>query len=113
MFNMAKMMKQAQQMQYKLQEVQEKLKDIEIEAESGGGLVKIAMTCAGKATNVQIDPSLLESDKETLEDLITAAINHANEVKDEKIKVETKAMMEGLDLPEEMMQGGQGGGLPF
>ncbi len=114
MFNMQKMMKQAQEMQARLQEVQEKLKDMEIEAEAGGGLIKIRMTCAGKALGLDIDESLIGSDKETLEDLLTAAINTANEVKDATIKAETQKMMEGLGLPEGMAdQMGGGGGLPF
>ncbi len=102
MMNFQKMMKQAQEMQFKLQEMQEKLKDIEVDAEAGGGLVKIKMTCAGKVTGVDIDPSLLDSDKETLEDLIIAAINNVNDAKDGRIQEETKSMMGGLDLPEDM-----------
>ncbi len=100
-----KMMKQAQEMQFKLQEVQEKLKDIEVEAEAGGGLVKVRMSCSGKILSVQIDDSLMVSDKETLEDLITAAMNNANDAKEERIKSETKSMMDGLGLPEGMMGG--------
>ncbi len=114
MFNMQKMMKQAQEMQMKLQEVQEKLVDIEIEGESGGGLVKITMTCAGDATHVDIDETLLNSDKETLEDLLTAAINNANKIKDQRIKDETEAMMKSMGMPEGMAeQMGGKGGLPF
>tara|TARA_R110002072_G_scaffold187598_4_gene344418 strand:+ start:1154 stop:1480 length:327 start_codon:yes stop_codon:yes gene_type:complete len=108
MFNMQKMMKQAQEMQFKLQEVQEKLKDIEVEADAGGGMVKITMSCAGNTTKVSIDDSLMGSDKETLEDLLVAAMNNANDVKDERIKKETQAMMEGLGLPADAA-----GGLPF
>ncbi len=110
MFNMQKMMKQAQEMQMKLQEVQEKLADIEIEAESGGGLIKVKMNCSGKVLGIEIDESLMASDKETLEDLITAAMNTANEVKDQRIKDETQAMMEGMGLPEGF---GLGSGLPI
>ncbi len=95
-----KMMKQAQEMQFKLQEVQEKLKDIDVEAESGGGLVKVRVSCSGKVLGIQIDDSLMASDKETLEDLITAAMNNANDAKEERIKSETKGMMEGLNLPD-------------
>ena len=102
MFNVAKMMKQAQEMQFKLQEVQEKLKDIEVEGEAGGGLVTVKITCAGKVTGVSIDPSLMDSDKETLEDLVITAMNNANEAKEEKIKEETGSMMQGLDLPDDM-----------
>lgn len=108
---MQKMMKQAQEMQFKLQEVQEKLKDIEVQAEAGGGLVKVTSTCAGVITKVEIDDSLMTSDKETLEDLIIAAMNNVNDVKDERIKTETKAMMESLGLPEGMADQ-MGGGLP-
>ncbi len=114
MFNMQKMMKQAQEMQMKLQEVQEKLVDIEIEAESGGGLVKITMTCAGNVVRINIDDSLMDTDKETLEDLLTAAINNANDIKDQRIKDETEAMMKSMGMPEGMAeQMGGKGGLPF
>ena len=98
MFNMQKMMKQAQEMQFKLQEMQEKLKDIEVDGEAGGGLVKVRITCAGKVVNISIDDSLLE-DKETLEDLIAAAMNNANAARDERIKSETEGLMGGMGLP--------------
>lgn len=100
MMNFQKMMKQAQEMQFRLQEMQEKLKDIEIQSESGGGMIKVSMTCAGKVTGVQIDPTLMGGDKETLEDLITAAMNTANETKDKRIKDETQGLMKGLGLPD-------------
>ncbi|MCB1563159.1 MAG: YbaB/EbfC family nucleoid-associated protein [Alphaproteobacteria bacterium] len=106
MINFKEMMAQAQQMQFKLQELQEKLADIEIEAESGGGLVKITMACSGQVRNITIDPSIQSGDKETLEDLIVAAINNANMAKDERVESETKAMMKRLGLPED-------GQLPF
>ncbi len=110
MMNFQKMMKQAQEMQLKLQQVQEKLKEIEVEAEAGGGLVKVKMTCSGKVLGIDIDESLLETDKETLEDLVTAAVNMANDTKEERIKSETKSMMESMGLPPEMA--GKAG-LPF
>ncbi len=100
MLNFKDMMQQAQQMQFKLQELQEKLKDIEVQGESGGGLVKVVMTCAGIVRNIAIDPSLIEANnKEELEDLITAAVNNANDSKEAKIKDETEGMMEGMGLP--------------
>jgi len=115
MLNMQKMMKQAQEVQMKLQEIQEKLKDIEVESESGGGLVKIRMTCGGDATRIDIDEGLMASDKETLEDLIVAAINTANVAKDERIKEETESALKSVGLPEGLADsmGGAGGGLPF
>ena len=101
MFNFQKMMKQAQEMQFRLQEVQEKLKDMEFSAEAGGGLVKVVMTCSGRVVSVSIDPSLMESDKETLEDLLAAVMNNANDIKDEKIKTETQAMLKEIGLPDD------------
>lgn len=98
MFNMQKMMKQAQEMQARLAEMQEKLKDIEVDAEAGAGLVKVRITCDGKVTKVQIDDSLL-NDKETLEDLIIACMNNANKTRDERIKTETQGMMQSMGLP--------------
>jgi len=115
MMNIKKMMEQAQQVQIRLQEIQEKLKDIEVESESGGGLVKIKMTCGGDATCIEINEELMNSDKETLEDLIVAAINTANVIKDERIKTETESTLREMGLPEGMadQMGGSGGGLPF
>lgn len=100
MINFKDMMQQAQQMQFKLQEMQEKLKDVDVEAEAGGGVVRVLMSCAGEVRGLKIDPSLINpADKETLEDLIVAAMNNANVAKDEKIKEETQSMMEGMGLP--------------
>jgi len=102
MMNFQKMMKQAQEMQFRLQEMQEKLKDIEVSGEAGGGLVKIKVLCSGKVTGLEIDQSLVEGDKETLEDLLVAAMNNVNDIKDQRIKDETQSMMKGLGLPEGM-----------
>lgn len=98
MLNFQKMMQQAQQMQFKLQEMQEKLADIEVEGQSGGGLVKVRMNCRGDMTGLEIDPSIL-GDKETAEDLIIAAVNSANAAKEAKIKDETAQMMQSMGLP--------------
>ena len=100
MINFKDMMQQAQQMQFKLQEMQEKLKDVDVEAEAGGGMVRVLMSCAGEVRGLKIDPSLINSDdKETLEDLIVAEMNNANAAKDDRIKSETQGMMEGMGLP--------------
>ncbi len=100
--NFQQMMKQAQDMQLKIQQMQQKLMDVEVQGESGGGMVKVVMTCSGKLNRITIDASLTNSDKETLEDLIVAAVNKATEAKDERIKSETKSMMESLGLPGDM-----------
>ena len=98
MMNIQKMMQQAQQMQMKLQEMQAKFEDIEVGAEAGAGLVKVRMSCDGKLRALDIDPSLL-SDKETLEDLVIAAVNNAGKAKDQKIQEETQKVMEELGMP--------------
>jgi len=100
MMNFQKMMQQAQQMQFKMQEMQEKLGDIEVEGDSGGGLVKVRITCKGEILSIDIDPGIITpDDKETMEDLIVAALNNANAAKDERVKAETEAMMKELGLP--------------
>ncbi len=102
MMNFQQMMQQAQEMQQKIQDIQAKLADIEVIGEAGGGMVKVTMTCGGKIAGIEIDDSLMDSDKETLEDLIVAAFNKANEAKEERIKSETQSMMESMGLPGDM-----------
>ena len=100
MMNFKDMMQQAQQMQFKLQEMQEKLKDVDVEGEAGGGMVKVTMSCASIIRSVTIDPAVIvPDDKETLEDLIVAALNNANDAKEERVKQETEEMMGGMGLP--------------
>lgn len=99
MINFKDMMQQAQQMQFKLQELQEKMKDVDVSGEAGGGMVKAVISCAGEVRSVSIDPSVM-GDKETLEDLIVAALNNANVAKEAHIKEETALMMKGMGLPE-------------
>jgi DNA-binding YbaB/EbfC family protein len=92
-----KMMEQAQQMQFKLREMQEKFKEIFVQGQAGGGLVKVEISCAGVARSIDIDPSLLSADeKETLEDLIVAAMNSANDAREARVQDESKSMMGGM-----------------
>ncbi|WP_395702901.1 YbaB/EbfC family nucleoid-associated protein [Aquabacterium sp.] len=74
---LAGLMKQAQAMQDNLRKAQEELATIEVEGQSGAGLVKVLMTCKHDVKRVTIDPSLLADDKDMLEDLVAAAINDA------------------------------------
>ena len=74
---MGNMMRQAQKMQENVQKVQEEIARMEVEGQSGAGLVKITMTGRHDVKRVQIDDSLFEDDKEMLEDLIAAAVNDA------------------------------------
>lgn len=100
MFNVQKMMQQAQQVQFKMQELQEKMKDIDVTGEAGGGLVKVLMSCDGRVKSIDIDPAAGE-DKETMEDLVVAAVNNATENKEAKVQEETKALMGEMGLPED------------
>ncbi|MDD2670635.1 YbaB/EbfC family nucleoid-associated protein, partial [Zoogloea sp.] len=72
----AGLMKQAQQMQDNMKKMQDSLGDIEVEGQSGAGMVKITMTCKHDVRRVVIDPSVMD-DKEMLEDLVAAAVNDA------------------------------------
>lgn len=70
-------MKRAQQMQEQMQQLQEEIADTEVTGESGAGLVRIIMTGRHDVKKVSIDPSLMNEDREILEDLIAAAMNDA------------------------------------
>ena len=70
---LAGLMKQAQQMQENMKKMQEQLAGIEVEGQSGAGLVKAVITCRNEVKRVSIDPSLLGDDKDMLEDLVVAA----------------------------------------
>ena len=73
---LGQLMKQAQQMQENMKRAQEELANIDIEGASGGGMVKISMTCKNAVKRVTIDASVMD-DREMLEDLIAAAMNDA------------------------------------
>lgn len=98
--NIAKMMQQAKVMQDKMQEMQEKLGDIEVEGKAGGGMITVTMTCKGEVRGLNIDQSLVDpNDKEVLEDLIKAALNDAKAKADQTMAEETQKMMEEMGLP--------------
>tara|TARA_Y100000996_G_C22522503_1_gene643067 strand:+ start:364 stop:687 length:324 start_codon:yes stop_codon:yes gene_type:complete len=100
MVNFGNMMKQAQQLQKKMAEAQDKLNDIEVEGSSGGGLVKVTATAKGSFKRILIDESLLKKDeKEILEDLIIAAINDAKLKGEAAAQEEMKSITGGLPLP--------------
>tara|TARA_Y100000768_G_C23886049_1_gene637630 strand:- start:695 stop:1018 length:324 start_codon:yes stop_codon:yes gene_type:complete len=100
MVNIGNMMKQAQQLQKKMAEAQEKLNEIEVEGSSGGGLVKVTATAKGVFKRITIDDTLLKTDeKEILEDLIIAAINDAKEKGETVAQEQMKSLTGGLPLP--------------
>ena len=99
MFNkgqLAGLMKQATAMQENMKKAQDDLAFVEVSAESGGGLVKVTMTCKHDVKRIEIDPSLLADDKEMLEDLVASAFNaavrRAEEVSQEKMGKLTAGM---------------------
>ena len=93
------LMKQAQQMQENMKRVQEELASIEIEGQSGAGLVKVTMTCKHVVKKVAIDPSLLGEDKDMLEDLVMAAVNDAVTKADATAQAKMAGFTAGLGLP--------------
>ena len=99
--DMAKVMKQAQQMQGKVSEVQERLNNILVSGESGAGLVKVTMTAKGDITNLDIDSSIFSpSEKEVVEDLIIAALKDAKEKSVDRTQKEMARITSELGLPE-------------
>lgn len=92
------LMKQAQMMQENMKKAQEQLAQIEVEGQSGAGMVKVLMTCAHEVRRVSIDPSVLD-DKEMLEDLVAAAINDAVRRGEDLSKEKMSGFTSGLNLP--------------
>ncbi|WP_112081659.1 YbaB/EbfC family nucleoid-associated protein [Haemophilus influenzae] len=100
------LMKQAQQMQEKMQKMQEEMQkmqeeiaQLEVTGESGAGLVKITINGAHNCRRIDIDPSLMEDDKEMLEDLIAAAFNDAVRRAEELQKEKMASVTAGMPLP--------------
>ena len=99
--DMAKLMRQAQDMQAKMTDVQKELENVEVVGESGGGLIKATVNAKGTLKSLEIDESLFKaSEKEVVEDLIVAAIRDAQEKSGDKAKEEMAKVTSGLNLPE-------------
>src|SRR5690606_10330112 len=96
---LAGLMKQAQQMQENMKKAQEALAEIVVDGESGGGLVKVSMSCRHDVRRVTIDPSLLEEDKDMLEDLVAAAFNDALRKAEATSQEKMSSVTAGLPLP--------------
>ncbi|MBS0368775.1 MAG: YbaB/EbfC family nucleoid-associated protein [Proteobacteria bacterium] len=94
----AGLMKQAQQMQDNMKKMQDSLGGIEVEGQSGAGMVKVTMTCKYDVRRVNIDPSVLD-DKEMLEDLIAAAVNDAVRRVETTTQEKMSGFTAGLNLP--------------
>jgi len=100
MKNLGQMMKQAQEMQDKMAEIQEKLSDLEVIGAAGGGMVEVTMTCKNEMRRVKIEPELSGSENlETLEDLIVAAVNDARMKIETRVNEKMSELTGGLQLP--------------
>jgi DNA-binding YbaB/EbfC family protein len=96
---MGNIMKQAQAMQDKMAKVQEDLAKMEVVGESGAGLVKVTMLGSHSVKRVDIDDSLMEDDKDMLEDLVAAAINDAVRRVEENNKEQMSKVTGGMGMP--------------
>ncbi len=93
------LMKQAQQMQANMQKAQEEMGNLSVTGESGGGMVKIIMTCKHEVRALDIDDAMLADDKDMLEDLIVAAFNDAVRRVEKTVQEKFSGMASGLNLP--------------
>ncbi|HRH89384.1 MAG TPA: YbaB/EbfC family nucleoid-associated protein [Rubrivivax sp.] len=96
---LAGLMKQAQAMQENMKRAQDELAAIEVEGQSGAGLVKVQMTCKHDVRRVAIDPSLLGDDKDMLEDLVAAAFNDAVRRAEAVTQEKMGRLTAGMPLP--------------
>jgi nucleoid-associated protein EbfC len=97
--NIGQLMKQAQMMQENMRRMQDQLGDIEVEGQSGSGMVKVVMTCKHQVRRVAIDPSLAGEDREMLEDLLVAAFNDAAQRVDATVAEKMGSVTAGMGLP--------------
>ena len=95
----SKMLEQAQEMQKKMADAKESLKNISVEGESGGGGVKVILNGNGEMISIQIDPKILAEEKSVIQDLIVAATNNAKKNVESKTQEEMSKLTGGLQLP--------------
>jgi len=96
--NIGQMMKQAQMMQENMRRMQEQLGTLEVEGQSGSGMVKVVMSCKHEMRRVSIDHSLT-ADREMLEDLLVAAFNDAARKAEATVQEKMGALTAGMGLP--------------
>jgi DNA-binding YbaB/EbfC family protein len=98
--DMASIMKQAQEMQSRMTESQNRLDEIEVVGEAGAGLVTVIATAKGAVRSLSIDPSLFKpEEREVVEDLIVAAVQDAQARAQAAAQTEMGRITEGMDLP--------------
>ena len=96
---LAGLMKQAQAMQENMKKMQDELAQVEVEGQSGAGLVKVVMTCKHDVRRVSIDASLVGEDRDMLEDLVAAAFNDAVRKVETTVQEKMGSFTSGLGLP--------------
>ncbi len=96
---MGNMMKQAQKMQEDMQKAQEEIANMEVEGQSGGGMVKVVMNGRHELRKVELDDSLMSDDKEMIEDLLAAAVNDAVRRIEQQSSEKMSGVTAGINLP--------------
>lgn len=96
---LAGLMQQAQKMQENMRRLQDELAQLEVEGQSGAGLVKVVMTCKNQVRRVSIDPSVVGDDRDMLEDLVAAAFNDAVRRAEEATQQKMASITAGMPLP--------------
>ena len=96
---LAGLMQQAQKMQENMKRMQDELGSIEVEGQSGAGMVKVTMTCKYQVRRLAIDPSLVGDDKDMLEDLVAAAFNDAVRRAEETTQQKMASITAGMPMP--------------
>ena len=96
---MGGMMRKAQQMQEDMKKAQDEIANMEVEGQSGGGMVKVLMNGRHELRKVDLDDSLMSDDKEMIEDLVAAAVNDAVRKIEQQSSEKMSGVTAGLDLP--------------
>ena len=96
---MGNMMKQAQQMKKKMEELQDQLEDLDVEGVSGGGMVKVVVSGKKDVKSLKINPDVMSEDVDMLEDLILAAIKKAQKNADKESKDKMGSLTGGMNMP--------------
>ena len=100
MKNLGNMLKEAQKMQARMAEMQQRLAEVEVAGDAGGGMVAVTLNGKGEVRRVSIDPSLIDpAEKEMLEDLVVAAFNDAKAKVEAHVQEEMAKLTGGLQLP--------------
>lgn len=97
--NLSELMKQAQKMQADLQKAQEEIAEVEVTGQAGGGMVSVVMNGRHEVRSVKVDPSLLDEDRDMLEDLVAAAVNDAVQRVNDTVREKMGSMTAGMQMP--------------